>query len=338
MYSIIRTKKHKTLNSLKAREAHTFRTRPTPNADTSKQHKNKLLFGQNNFAEGFEKKLKEYEAAGNKIRSDAVLAIEYLLTASPEFFEQGNIFEQEKRLEKWCASQIDYLKEVHGAENIVCAYLHLDEKTPHIEAYVLPIDPKKKLNCKHFLGGREKLAKLQTEYAKHNISFGLQRGMERSIATHQDVKKFYGMISQATTITNERVLEAIKLDEPGILDKFKLSDWLAGQQKQITKRVFELFKGTVYENKLLPAAKKLMAEWKRKEKALKDETEKQKYEFDKQLLKMKTQIEEQLSQLIFVEGLKAENEDVKKQNVYLQTENAELKKKLGSSQKLVLEG
>lgn len=91
-----------------------------------------------------------------KIRSDAVVAIEYLLTASPEFFETGPKYERDKRLKSWCDSQLEFLKKKHGADNIMCAYLHLDEKTPHIEAYILPLDPTGKLNCKHYLGGSKK--------------------------------------------------------------------------------------------------------------------------------------------------------------------------------------
>ena len=54
MHSIIRTKKHKSIGSVKFRENHTYRRVETPNADQTKQHKNKLLFGQENYAEGLE--------------------------------------------------------------------------------------------------------------------------------------------------------------------------------------------------------------------------------------------------------------------------------------------
>ena len=148
MHSIIRTKKHKSIASLKFRERHTYRINPTPNADPAKQHKNKLLFGQENYSAVAEEFLQKYESAGNKIRSDAVRSIEYLLTASPEFFNEGPKNERDERLKKWCAAQVDFLKKEHGEKNILCMYLHLDEKTPHIEAYVVPIDGKGKLNCK----------------------------------------------------------------------------------------------------------------------------------------------------------------------------------------------
>lgn len=79
MYAIIRTKKHKSASSIANRENHTFRRRPTPNADPEKITRNKLLFGQENYADGLKAKLSDYESARNKIRKDGVLAIEYLV-------------------------------------------------------------------------------------------------------------------------------------------------------------------------------------------------------------------------------------------------------------------
>ncbi len=156
MYAIIRTKKHKSTSSIANRENHTFRRRPTPNADPEKTTRNKLLLGQENYADGLKANLANYQAAGNKIRKDGVLAIEYLLTASPEFFDAGPKSERTSRLKDWCDAQVEFVKKIHGVANVLCMYLHLDEKTPHIEVYAVPIDPKGKLNCKHFLGSPAK--------------------------------------------------------------------------------------------------------------------------------------------------------------------------------------
>ncbi len=151
MHSILRTKKHKSIGSLKSREAHTYRTRKTPNALPQKLHLNKLLFGAKNYAMKCNKAITEYKKQ-NTVRSDAVLAIEYLLTTSPEFFEFSTSADRQKTLDAWCEAQVDFLKKKHGAGNILCVYLHDDEKTPHLEAYVVPIDSNGKLNCCVFRG------------------------------------------------------------------------------------------------------------------------------------------------------------------------------------------
>ena len=264
MHSIIRAEKHKSIGQLKTREAHTFRTRPTPNADPAKIKKNKLLFGLENYSSYAEERLDEYKNA-NSVRKDAVVAIEYLLTASPEFFDVGPKPERDKRLKTWCDAQVDFIKKQHGAENVLCMYLHLDEKTPHIEAYVLPIDPKGKLNCKHFLGGAKKLSDLQTAYADHNKGLGLSRGLGGSQATHTDIKKFYAMITDKAAITGQDVVTAAAIDSPLARDWLNLQDFLKEQQAKIVRNIIKLFQGTVYENKLLPEAKKILRDAKRRE-------------------------------------------------------------------------
>ena len=62
--------------------------------------------------------------------------------------------------------------------------LHRDETTPHLVAYVVPIDQKGKLNCKEFLGGRAKLNKMQTDFANQVKDLGLTRGKEGSKSRH----------------------------------------------------------------------------------------------------------------------------------------------------------
>jgi Plasmid recombination enzyme len=219
VYSIIRKRKHKSIASLRSRENHTYRREPTPNADPAKLHKNKLLFGSLDYADSIESELKQYTQSGKNIRKNAVLSIEYLLTASPEFFAEGSKNERDERLKKWCEAQIEFVKKEHGEKNIACMYLHLDEKTPHIEVFVVPIDPKGKLNCKYFLGARNALSILQTKYATHNAKFGLKRGQTGSRATHQEVKKFYEQIKTKSKVTSQDLQKAVKIDLPTISER-----------------------------------------------------------------------------------------------------------------------
>ena len=272
MYSIIRTKKHKSISSVANRENHTYRRRSTPNADPAKIKKNRLLFGQENYADGLKDFVKSYEVENN-IRKDGVLAIEYLLTASPEFFDAGSKLERDNRLKNWCESQVEFMKKMHGEKNILCMYLHLDEKTPHIESYVVPIDPKGKLNCKHFLGSPGKLTALQTNYASHNNNFGLKRGQEGSRATHEEVKKFYSLIKGKAKITSADVRKAVKIEAPTISDRVNPAQFLEIQQEKIFARISKLFAGTIYENKLIAQARKIMRECKRTEDSAKKENE-----------------------------------------------------------------
>ena len=76
-FAIYRTAKLKSFGEIGGSLSHTYRTRPTPNADENKLHLNKHMFETYNqcfFA------LKN--AIPEKRRSNAVLCIEHLITAS----------------------------------------------------------------------------------------------------------------------------------------------------------------------------------------------------------------------------------------------------------------
>ncbi|MDF4741131.1 MobV family relaxase, partial [Vibrio parahaemolyticus] len=130
-----------------------------------------------------------------KRRKDAVLAIEYLVTASPEAM-QGKSREQQ---DAYFADSLEWLKERHGAENVVYAGVHRDETTPHMYAYVVPLDRDTgRLNAKKWLGGSKALNQMQTEFADRiGQRHGLERGIERSKARHQTVRQFYANLDTA---------------------------------------------------------------------------------------------------------------------------------------------
>ena len=61
---------------------------------------------------------------------------------------------QEKgELDEWCSDSIQWLQATFGKDNVVAAHLHMDEKTPHIHAAVVPI----------VTGERRKAKKEQTD-------------------------------------------------------------------------------------------------------------------------------------------------------------------------------
>ena len=64
---------------------------------------------------------------------------------------------------------------------------------------------KGKLNCKDFLGGRAKLNKMQTDFAKTVADLGLTRGKEGSKAKHTSIKEYYHDINHARDFSIETV-------------------------------------------------------------------------------------------------------------------------------------
>ncbi|RJE16469.1 hypothetical protein PHISCL_11194, partial [Aspergillus sclerotialis] len=52
---------------------------------------------------------------------------------------------------------LDWLKDRHGAENVLSAVVHRDETTPHMQVLVIPLDARGKLNARELVGGKDKL-------------------------------------------------------------------------------------------------------------------------------------------------------------------------------------
>jgi hypothetical protein len=186
-YAILRTAKLKTMGNIGGSLAHNYRTIETLNADPNRTPKNDHSVAT---PEAVKQAIKD--RLPDKRRSDAVLCIEYLISASPEWDGWGKSQETEffKRASLW-------LVDKHGEENIAGMSIHRDISTPHLVAYVVPIDQKGKLNCKDFLGGRVKLNQMQTDFANQVKDLGLTRGKEGSKAKHTSIKAYYHDINHA---------------------------------------------------------------------------------------------------------------------------------------------
>lgn len=189
-FVILRTAKIKTLGNMAGSLQHTFRERETPNADEARCTQNQVVVGPDNS----EAVLEAWRTnAPEKVRKNAVVGIEYLITGSPAAMARMERSEQDA----YFAESINWLKSRHGAENILSAVIHRDETTPHLTAMVIPKDASGKLNARQFLGGRQKLREMQSDFAERvGKSHGLIRGIQGSKAKHQRVKSYYAALER----------------------------------------------------------------------------------------------------------------------------------------------
>lgn len=199
-YCICRIAKLKSGGAISASEQHTLRTRETPNADLSRE--NERFIGNHPIHSLVRLEQEVFERIGQqpqKIRSDAVLCVEMMLTASPEYFrpdDEGRAGKWDgEQLEQWKQANYQWLNETYG-DKIVRAELHLDESTPHIHAYFVPLDQNNKLNCKSYFGGRQKLREFQDSYAEAMAPLNLGRGIKGSRATYTQVKDYYAAVTK----------------------------------------------------------------------------------------------------------------------------------------------
>ena len=237
-FAIYRTAKLKSMGEIGGSLSHTYRTRNTPNADESRIHLNEhSLETYNSCFDALKNAIPE------KRRSNAVLCIEHLITASPTWSGWGT-----KKEEEFFKKSLEFLNKKYGKENVIACSIHRDETTPHLIVYVVPIDEKGGLNAKKWLGGRSKLSQTQTEFANHVKELGLERGLENSKARHKTIQKYYSEGKKPTP-----KLEEIKYEiEPINYDLIPKMGFLE-TTSSFNKKLEQSYKDVhfKYENQLL---------------------------------------------------------------------------------------
>lgn len=169
--TILRIEKLKTFGNVAGSDDHVLRNRETPNADPTR--KNVRLIGGED-SRSLEEIVKEKISTLKYLpRKDAVLCTEMFLSASPEYFRPLNpsLSGQwsDERMQQWASASRDWLVENYGSK-CVRAELHLDESTPHIHAYIVPVNEKTgRVSHDAMFGGRGgqgriKLSKLQDSH------------------------------------------------------------------------------------------------------------------------------------------------------------------------------
>jgi len=187
-FAILRTAKLKSGQAVRRSLAHAFREQDTPNADP-----NRRLDNSHHGALTVSEALGKFNARlPEKVRKNAVLGIEYLIGGSPEVMHGKTRDEQDL----YFRDALQWLQEKHGAANVVYACIHRDEQTPHLSAFVVPIDERGKLNCRSFLGVQHSLRQMQTDFAaKVGEQHGLERGIQGSKAKHVSIAQYYSRVN-----------------------------------------------------------------------------------------------------------------------------------------------
>ena len=178
------------------------------NADADRTHLNRELVrfsdGVSNRTEAIQRRI-ETVGLRRKVSKNQTKAIRVMLTGT---HEQMMKIANDGKLDYWIDANLKWLKETFGNENLVSCVLHMDEKTPHLHATVVPVvtderirrkrEGEKKYETKSGprlsaddVMRRSKLHEYQNNYAKAMKPFGLQRGIVGSTAKHQANSEYY---------------------------------------------------------------------------------------------------------------------------------------------------
>lgn len=170
MYCIMRTEKRKKtdlggIQKENLRTATEYNNQVKPGMDVF----NVVLKESNNWLQDINNEIK---AAGAKTRSNSVLALDTLYTASPNFF-QGKTNEQNDNFFKDCLQ----FHEAHFG-HVISAVIHYDESTPHMHVISVPLTQDGRLSARDVIGNKAKMSKTQDSFFEQvGKSYGLERGI-----------------------------------------------------------------------------------------------------------------------------------------------------------------
>ncbi len=116
------------------------------------------------------------------IRKDAVKYLSLVLTGSHE--DMVKLATEPARFKQWQQANFDFVAKEFGETNVVRFTLHMDEKTPHLHAVVVPLTEDGRLSAKDLMGNKKSLSLQQDRYAEAMEPFELSRGVRDSKARH----------------------------------------------------------------------------------------------------------------------------------------------------------
>jgi hypothetical protein len=285
-YAILRTKKITTTAQMTGMNNHNHRLNNVMNADKDLTHLNHNYSAFDPGVPGSTGDLKtdiygHIDVEDIQTKKNSVLAIEHLMTFSPDFVNFTKVERQGKPtlkasnqdIDKWTRFQRlskQWLEDRYGKGNIVNMSVHYDERTPHIHAYVVPVKEKtvkwknkngqgekivKTLCARDYLGGKDKMREMQDSFHDAVGRIGLERGQKGSPAKHEHIQKFYSRVNEAEQIDKDisqfKPKEVdISLNKPSKMDFVKgLDEWHNKEQRRIKteldiakKEVLEQFK------------------------------------------------------------------------------------------------
>jgi len=142
--------------------------------------------------------------SGVKVKKNSVMALEYVLSTSPDFYQVYSPSGHFSNSIKWIAKK-------HGQENLISYHEHYDEINPHVHVIVVPIIKKQvrwkckkgneylegskiedRLCARDFTGNPKLLRKLQDDYYEFCRPYGEKYGItfERGIKVEEQTTKY----------------------------------------------------------------------------------------------------------------------------------------------------
>ncbi len=128
---------------------------------------------------------------------------------------------RQPEIERWAQDMYDVLAGKYGEENILSFIVHLDERTPHIHADIIPVSKDNKISFKEVISGYDKYEYRSRSLALHdafgevNRKWGLHRGDSVAVThakkvSHEEYRR--ELARECNTLEREVESKSAKLE------------------------------------------------------------------------------------------------------------------------------
>ena len=186
-YAIMRFQKYKvgSLANIERHQRHRDRLRNRAHPERESENRTWKRY-EETMNQTVRKAIKAQEQeTGRKVRKDANVLCELVLTFSPEMEEQFN-------LPEWVRANFAWVRDTFGKGKMIRADLNRDETTTHLHCFVVMTDENGRFNSSRFFNKKKQIIEMQDSYAKAMSPFGLERGLskEQTGAIHQTLNEW----------------------------------------------------------------------------------------------------------------------------------------------------
>lgn len=202
------------------------------NIDWSRTDENVFLVKNENWNAAIKEELSK---RGIKSKSNSVLTIDQVYTASPEFFEGKS----KKEIETFFKDCLEFSEKRFGVT--LNAVIHYDQTTPHMHVNTIPITQDGRLSAKEIVGNMKRMSETQDLfYSEVGKKWNLERGEKQK--SNQTKKRHIDAIDHVVE-TKKTELHNVRFDiekETEKRDKLyaetsELTDIKAETQKEISE-------------------------------------------------------------------------------------------------------
>lgn len=156
-----------------------------------------------NYKENIMSIIDEQNTSDRKIRKDAVLVNEWIITSDHEYFKEMD----PEEIKRFFETATEFFGNRYGKQNLAYAQVHMDETTPHMHLGVVPMR-EGKLQSRNIFTRKELLA-VQDEFPRHmqDNGFKLERGepnAERKHLTVEEYKEMHSRLVEMTQIEEQK--------------------------------------------------------------------------------------------------------------------------------------